>query len=199
MQQSNTPKVKGIAARMGRWSAAHRKTAIGGWLLFLVLAVFIGQNVAPNELKGADQVRRRVRQGGEDAREGVSAAGRRDDPGSQRQGQRERRILPGGRCRRQQPRVEGQGRKERPGPLRSRRRPALQGSPLSPRHAGHQGRRGQGSRQDRPGRGPGKGRAAGEPRLPHRVVRHQRRQGAGGRLHEGPARRPGCCPCRSPC
>ena len=53
--QSNTPKIKGIAARMGNWSAKHRKTAIGGWLLFLVIAVFIGQNVAPNELKGADQ------------------------------------------------------------------------------------------------------------------------------------------------
>ena len=32
----------------------------------------------------------------------------------------------------------------------------------------------------------GRGRPAGEPRLPHRVVRHQRRQGAGGRLHERP-------------
>ena len=52
--QNNTPKIKGIAARMGRWSAAHRKLAIGGWLVFLVLAVFIGQSVAPKELKDSD-------------------------------------------------------------------------------------------------------------------------------------------------
>ncbi len=31
-----------IAARAGRWSAAHRKTAIWGWLLFVVLAVVLG-------------------------------------------------------------------------------------------------------------------------------------------------------------
>jgi len=31
-----------IAARAGRWSATHRKTAIWGWLLFVVLAVVLG-------------------------------------------------------------------------------------------------------------------------------------------------------------
>jgi len=34
-----------IAARAGRWSATHRKTAIWGWLTFVVLAVFIGGSV----------------------------------------------------------------------------------------------------------------------------------------------------------
>jgi uncharacterized membrane protein YdfJ with MMPL/SSD domain len=33
---------KNLAARMGRWSAAHRKTAIGGWIVFVVLAFVIG-------------------------------------------------------------------------------------------------------------------------------------------------------------
>lgn len=31
-----------IAARAGRWSAAHRKTAIFGWLAFVVVAFMIG-------------------------------------------------------------------------------------------------------------------------------------------------------------
>ena len=54
MQQGNT-KIKGIAARAGHWSATHRKVAIWGWLAFLFVAIFIGQSVAPNELKGADK------------------------------------------------------------------------------------------------------------------------------------------------
>ena len=35
-----------IAARMGRWSASHWKTAVFGWLAFVVAAVFIGGMVA---------------------------------------------------------------------------------------------------------------------------------------------------------
>nr|WSX81840.1 MMPL family transporter [Streptomyces sp. NBC_00899] len=34
----------GIAASMGSWSARHRWAAVGGWLLFVVLAVFVGQS-----------------------------------------------------------------------------------------------------------------------------------------------------------
>ncbi|CAG6397331.1 MMPL family transporter [Streptomyces cocklensis] len=34
----------GIAASMGSWSARHRWAAAGGWLLFVVLAVFVGQS-----------------------------------------------------------------------------------------------------------------------------------------------------------
>ena len=33
-----------VAARMGSWSAYHRKTAIIGWLLFVVAAVVIGSS-----------------------------------------------------------------------------------------------------------------------------------------------------------
>jgi uncharacterized membrane protein YdfJ with MMPL/SSD domain len=39
-----------IAARAGRWSAAHRKTAILGWLLFVVLATVIGGSVGQKQL-----------------------------------------------------------------------------------------------------------------------------------------------------
>jgi RND superfamily putative drug exporter len=55
MQDTNTRKIKGIAARMGNWSATHRKLAIWGWLAFLFIAVFAGQKIAANELKGSDQ------------------------------------------------------------------------------------------------------------------------------------------------
>jgi uncharacterized membrane protein YdfJ with MMPL/SSD domain len=34
----------GIAAAMGGWSARHRWAAVGGWLLFVILAMFIGQS-----------------------------------------------------------------------------------------------------------------------------------------------------------
>src|SRR5690242_18468253 len=47
-------RTRNIAARMGHWSATHRKTAIWGWLAFVLLAVFIGQAVGKNTIHGAD-------------------------------------------------------------------------------------------------------------------------------------------------
>ena len=41
-----------LAARMGRWSAQHRKTAIWGWLAFVILAFALGNAVG---LRTADQ------------------------------------------------------------------------------------------------------------------------------------------------
>jgi uncharacterized membrane protein YdfJ with MMPL/SSD domain len=45
---------RNLAARAGRWSAHHRKTAIVGWLLFVVLATFAGQSVGQKELPSAE-------------------------------------------------------------------------------------------------------------------------------------------------
>lgn len=42
-----------LAARAGRWSARHRKTAIVGWLLFVVLATVIGGSVGQKSLESA--------------------------------------------------------------------------------------------------------------------------------------------------
>ena len=39
-----------LAARAGRWSAQHRKTAIFGWVLFVVLAVLVGGRIGQNDL-----------------------------------------------------------------------------------------------------------------------------------------------------
>ncbi len=45
---------RNVAARMGRWSAAHRKTAIVGWLAFVLVAVAIGNVLGTKPLSGAD-------------------------------------------------------------------------------------------------------------------------------------------------
>ncbi len=39
-----------LAARVGRWSAQHRKAAIFGWVLFVVLAVVAGGKIGQNDL-----------------------------------------------------------------------------------------------------------------------------------------------------
>jgi uncharacterized membrane protein YdfJ with MMPL/SSD domain len=41
---------RNLAARAGRWSAQHRKTAILGWILFVVLATVIGGKVGQKEI-----------------------------------------------------------------------------------------------------------------------------------------------------
>ena len=45
MQQS-----RNIAARAGRWSARHRKTAVLGWIVFVVLAFMAGNNLGTENL-----------------------------------------------------------------------------------------------------------------------------------------------------
>jgi uncharacterized membrane protein YdfJ with MMPL/SSD domain len=39
-----------LAARMGRWSASHWKTAVFGWLVFLVVAFMIGTKVSTKQI-----------------------------------------------------------------------------------------------------------------------------------------------------
>ncbi len=41
---------RNLAARAGRWSAQHRKLAILGWILFVVLATVVGGRVGLNEI-----------------------------------------------------------------------------------------------------------------------------------------------------
>jgi RND superfamily putative drug exporter len=50
LQRSNN-----LAARMGRWSARHRKTAVFGWLVLVVVAVFLGLLVGTKHIQDADQ------------------------------------------------------------------------------------------------------------------------------------------------
>ncbi len=56
-------KPKGLAARAGHWSARHRKTAIFGWLAFIVIAFVIGGAVGqqkPSQSKQFDGESRRA-------------------------------------------------------------------------------------------------------------------------------------------
>jgi uncharacterized membrane protein YdfJ with MMPL/SSD domain len=58
-----THKPKGLAARAGHWSARHRKTAIFGWLAFIVIAFMIGGAVGqqkPSAAKSFDGESRRA-------------------------------------------------------------------------------------------------------------------------------------------
>jgi uncharacterized membrane protein YdfJ with MMPL/SSD domain len=41
---------RNLAARAGRWSAQHRKTAVIGWIVFVVLAVVVGGKIGQNDL-----------------------------------------------------------------------------------------------------------------------------------------------------
>src|SRR5919199_472167 len=45
---------RSLAARAGRWSAGHRKTAIVGWLALVVATVFIGGAVGMNYQRQED-------------------------------------------------------------------------------------------------------------------------------------------------
>ena len=51
---------RNLAARAGRWSAQHRKTAIIGWILFVVLATMAGSQVGQKELPYGRDGQRRV-------------------------------------------------------------------------------------------------------------------------------------------
>ena len=42
MERTRRRRPRGVAARAGRWSAGHRKTAIWGWIAFVVAAIAIG-------------------------------------------------------------------------------------------------------------------------------------------------------------
>src|ERR1700754_806457 len=62
--ESRTGSSQNLAARAGRWSAQHRKTAIFGWLAFVVIALVAGlaagtkqieQNSGPGETGRAAQ------------------------------------------------------------------------------------------------------------------------------------------------
>ena len=43
-----------IAARMGRWSASHWKTAVFGWVAFVVAAFYLGNVVGTKNIKDED-------------------------------------------------------------------------------------------------------------------------------------------------
>src|SRR5438034_8984070 len=53
---SSIKRSNNLAARMGRWSARHRKIAIFGWLALVVVAVLVGKAAGTIELKQNDAI-----------------------------------------------------------------------------------------------------------------------------------------------
>src|SRR5438552_12023997 len=51
---SREVKHNNIAARMGRWSASHWKTAVFGWLAFVIAAFYVGNVVGTKNIKTED-------------------------------------------------------------------------------------------------------------------------------------------------
>jgi putative drug exporter of the RND superfamily len=47
-------KSNNVAARMGRWSASHWKTAVFGWVAFVVLALAAGAAVGTKQIDQRD-------------------------------------------------------------------------------------------------------------------------------------------------
>jgi uncharacterized membrane protein YdfJ with MMPL/SSD domain len=66
---------RNLAARAGGWSAQHRKSAILGWIVFVVLATVIGGAVGQKELTDADTANGQSRA----AEQAIEAAGFPDD------------------------------------------------------------------------------------------------------------------------
>ena len=46
---------KGLAARLGGWSARHKKSVLAGWFVFVALAMMVSTFVPANKLTKADQ------------------------------------------------------------------------------------------------------------------------------------------------
>jgi uncharacterized membrane protein YdfJ with MMPL/SSD domain len=74
-----TPRGPNLAARMGRWSARHRKSAILGWLGFVAVALVLGGIVGTKTLGDADA---QVGESGRAARTYAAAGLDRGDPES---------------------------------------------------------------------------------------------------------------------
>ena len=47
-------KSNNVAARMGRWSASHWKTAVFGWIAFVILAIAAGTAVGTKQIDQRD-------------------------------------------------------------------------------------------------------------------------------------------------
>ena len=84
-----------LAARMGRWSAGHWKTATFGWLALVVVAFAIGGIVGTKTHRPEHVGAGRVRPHGPDPRRRLQAAGRRERPDPERLAEDERSRLRG--------------------------------------------------------------------------------------------------------
>ena len=130
---------------MGRWSAAHWKTATFGWLAFVVVAFALGGMVGTNTIDPTRARARRVGPDGPHPRRRVQAARRREHPDPEphaRVGDPAFKAAIADVVARVSRRRK---RDERPTPA------DREGRPSRARPLRHSRRQGQGRRQDRPG------------------------------------------------
>ena len=185
-----------LAARMGRWSARHKKTAIFGWLAFVVAAFMLGNAIGTKQLDKNDTL----------PGESGHATQFLDESSSRPQGDRPRpehdarppttrRSAPPSRDVVRSRRRQSQVKKRR-----SRSQPATRAR--SRRTATRRSSRSSSGRPDtaddaRPVRRPSSPSAAGAPRAADRGVRRQRRASSSTRRSSTTSRRPACSRCRS--
>ena len=128
---------------MGRWSASHWKTAVFGWLAFVVVAVVLGMAVGT---KNIDEQRRQRRPGAprRPHPQGRRLPGRpadRDRAGPEQDAHGRRPRVPRRRQRRRGTRTALQDDQEPPLAVRpGARRPGLDGRPHGDGRVGHEGR-----------------------------------------------------------
>ena len=185
---SHTTGRSNLAGRMGRWSAAHWKTATFGWLALVVVAFGLGGMVGMKTIDANTPGPGESGRDGQDPRRRVQAARRRERPDPELDPTGGRSRVHGGRARRRRGDLEARNRPARPLAARSGERRAdrperprrARGAP-DPRRPRH------GGRPDRPGPRPGGRAAEGTPAALHRRVR-RREQGRcpGHRVRERP-------------
>ena len=78
-----------LVTRAARWSAAHRKTAILGWLAFVLVAIALGGAIGKKQMTTADQYP------GESGKEGGDGDDRRSTACRDNQSDAQRRVHPG--------------------------------------------------------------------------------------------------------
>ena len=119
---------RNLAARMGRWSARHRKIAIFGWLGFVVVAVADRHRRRHDRAQATRRDSRRVRARDQAHRQGVRAEGERNGARSEHDADGRR---PGVPCRGRRRRRHAQSR-SRSSATSTRRTRAATASQISP-------------------------------------------------------------------
>ena len=186
---------RNIAARAGRWSARHRKTAILGWIAFVVLAFVVGGKVGTNTLTTEQSGVGESGQADRIVADAYPESVERDGPRPERRA-RDRRSRVPRRGRRRRDSASSGSRASPRSPTRTartrgadlRRRPCGAGEPSrSPATA----RRRRGRRRSSTPRSPPSSAAAeGAPRAARRAVgRRQLGGGVQGDLRDRPRRR----------
>ena len=147
----STAQSRNLAARMGRWSAAHWKTATFGWLAFVVVAFMLGGAVGTKLIDDNDGWAGRVRPRRQDPRRRLQAARRRERPHPEQLAQDERSGVHGRDRGRRRGNLRAGSGSERPLAARTRkRRPDREGPARRPRRVRDPRRRRRRGRQDRP-------------------------------------------------